>query len=134
MKTIKLLILLHILICISSCNDKDKDIQRVIGTYYLEEMCEDHLSGYVFTDERVVVIKESSKYGLLVNIGTTHDFNAFMSNDSLFIPLQKYTIFDGSQASFQGEGEIKNDSLFLHYKNGSTVGLIECDCKGKKVD
>jgi len=134
MKTIKLQLLLLLLpISINLCA---QDIQRFLGTYHLEGVCEDIVStGYVFPDERKVVITEGDESDLLfdINIGFTINFKAFILNDSLFIPLQWWKNFDETQASFQGKGKIENDSLFLYYKAGGTFGIFECKCKGKKI-
>jgi hypothetical protein len=139
MKTIfkikSLLLILLVLTSICSCKKKDtEDNQRVLETYYLEEACVEHILGYVLDGEREIVIKESDKYGLLVNINIgAPDFKAFLRGDSLFIPIQGWRTFDGSQATFRGEGEMKNDSLFLHYAAGGAFGIFECECKGGKT-
>jgi hypothetical protein len=88
-----------------------------------------------FPDERYVTIKESDKLSLLINISMedTPDFKALISNDSLFIPHQIWKDYGGTQASFRGEGEIRGGSLFLHYEEVGTFGLMECDCKRKQV-
>lgn len=136
MKTIKLqLLILLIPICINLCA---QDIQRFLGTYHLEGMCKDiSQEGNIFPDERDVIIKEGIESDLLINIGASTGFNSFktfVSEDSLSIPIQWWENFDETQASFQGKGKIKNDSLFLYYKTGGTFGAFECECKGKKVN
>ena len=135
MKIIKLqLLILLIPISINVCA---QDIQRFLGTYYLEGICKDMLQGgNVFPDERDVIIKEGTESDLLINIGASagfNDFKVFVSEDSLSIPLQWWDAFNGMQASFSGKGKIENDSLFLHYGAGGAFGVIECECKGKKT-
>ena len=140
MKTKTLLLMLFVLTGICSCNKKDesKDNQRVLAIYYLEGMCKDSLhsspDSIVFPDECTVVIKESDKYGLLINIEkTSADFKAFLRGDSLFIPHQQWCNFDGNQATFQGKGKMTDDSLFLHYGVGGRFGVFDCECKGGKI-
>jgi hypothetical protein len=137
------LLILLLLISVNSCREnenqeenKEEKIQHVFGIYSLEETCVDRVSGSVSNSKRKVVIKENTKLGVLINIDIDFnlEFKASISNDSLFIPLQYWEIYNGSQASFRGEGEIKNDSLFLHYTSGSTLGFFICDCKGKKTE
>ena len=114
-----------------------QDIQRFLGTYHLVGVCKDMLQeGSVFSDERDVVIAEGFESDLLINIGASarfNDFKAFILEDSLSIPIQWWDNFDETQASFQGKGNIENDSLFLYYKAGGTFGTFECECKGKKT-
>jgi hypothetical protein len=121
-------------ICI---NLSAQDIQPFLGTYHLEGMCEDLLGEDVFfSDERDIVIKEGSESDLLINIGASanfNDFEAFISNDSLFIPPQGWINYDGSEEWFQGKGKFENDSLFLNYTASGTFGAFECECKGKKT-
>ena len=124
------------LIILSSCSSSYKN-EDFLGTYNLEGMCEDMLSnGNTFPDERYVVITKGIESDLLIYINSISDtaFKAFVSNDSLFIPSQKWDNFDGTQASFKGEGKITNGFLFLHYSAGGTFGNFECECKGKKID
>lgn len=129
-----LLFVLLILTSICSCNKKDegKDNQHVLAIYHLEGTCLDDV--VVFRDECDIVIKESDKYGLLVNFGSiSTDFKAFLRGDSLFIPLQSWKEYNGNQASFQGNGKMKNDSLFLHYMTGGTFGFFDCESEGEKI-
>ena len=134
MKIIKLQ-LLTLLIPIS-INLFAQDIQRFLGTYHLEIECEDMLQEWnVFSGEHDVIITEGIESDLLINIGASaefNDFQAFVSEDSLFIPLQWWDNFDETQASFQGKGKVENDSLFLYYGLGGSFGILECECKGKK--
>ena len=133
------LIITLVVILFVSCDKNNetvegKNVQRFLGTYYLEGTCEEYVSGGVFLDEREVTIKKGIETDLLINIGslTSVDFNASVSNDSLYIPLQRWSNFDGTQSSFQGKGEIKNDTLFLRYMAGGSTGVVDCECKGGK--
>ena len=136
------LILLVPISIIYYCEPVSTDISHkhssFIGTYNVVGTCEDvlHVNNF-FADEKEVVIKAGTESDLLINIKSLSseiNFKASVSNDSLFIPLQWWTNTDGSQASFQANGAIRNDSLFLHYGAGGSFGLFDCDCKGKKVD
>ena len=135
MKTIKLrLLILLIPININLCA---QDIQRFLGIYLVEGMCKSILQeDFVFPDERGVIITEGVESDLLINIGASagfNDFKAFVSDDSLYIPLQWWETSHGTQAAFQGKGKIENDSLFLQYGAGGSFGLVECEVKGKKI-
>jgi len=114
-----------------------QDIQRFLGTYHLEGICETFIeNNFVFTEERDVIITEGTESDLLINIGASagnNEFKVFISEDSLFIPVQWWVNFNETQATFRGKGRIENDSLFLYYKAGGTFGIIECNCKGKKT-
>ena len=117
--------------------DSNQDIQHFLGTYHLKGICEDMVQvGFVFPDERDVIISEGIESDLLINIDASANFNNFkvyFLKDSLYIPLQWWNNFDETQASFQGKGKIENDSLFLRYGVGGTFGVIECHCKGEKI-
>ena len=131
MKKGKIILLIILLAVGYSCKSTSN---IVLGTYYLEGECNDMLNeGKAYPDERMVTIKQGIKSQLQINIGEYVDFEAFESNDSLFVPLQWWTNFDGSQSSFQGKGKVENDSLFLHYSVGGSFGVLECECTGKKV-
>ena len=114
-----------------------QDIQRFLGPYHLEGICETFIeNNFVFTEERDVIITEGTESDLLINIGASagnNEFKVFISEDSLFIPVQWWVNFNETQASFQGKGNIENDSLFLYYKATGSFGIIECNCKGKKT-
>ena len=134
MKTIKLqLLILLIPINIILCA---QDIQRFLGTYHLEGICKDMLQeGNVYPDKRDVIITEGIESDLLINIGASandNDFQTFISEDSLFIPLQWWVNYDGTNASFKAKGKVENDSLFLSYGAGGTFGVFFCECKGKR--
>ena len=134
MKIIKLQILM--LLIPININLYAQDIQRFLGTYHLKGVCEDYThAGFVFPDERNVIIKEGIESDLLINIGASandNDFKTFLSEDSLFIPLQWWVNYDGTNASFKAKGKLENDSLFLSYGAGGTFGVFFCECKESK--
>ena len=135
----KILLILLIPVSLTSCNKdrhKDEYALSIIENYYIEGTCKNVLQeDFVFSDERHVAIKKNGKSELFfeINIDFTPDFEAFMLDDSLFIPLQLWKNFDETQASFQAHGLMIDDSLFLHYGVGGTFGIFDCNCKGKKI-
>lgn len=88
MKTIRLQ--LFILLISISINSYAQDIQHFLGTYHLKGICKNMLQED-FPEERKVIITEGVVSDLLINIGASagfNDFKAFISDDSLSIPLQ----------------------------------------------
>ena len=132
MKTKKLYLL--VLLGSISINLYAQDIQRFLGTYYLEVKGYEYVHNYPFFSETIVVIKEGIKYDLLIEVGSVDNLDAFILNDSLFIlPVIRDNIFDGTQWSFYGEGKIRNDSLFLSYGSSGSFGSNSCEGKGGKT-
>jgi len=134
MKKYFLVLILLIPISINLCA---QDIQHFLGTYHLKGVCKDMLQEEnIFPDERDVIITKGIESDLLINIGASvgfNDFKAFISEDSLSVPIQWWDNFDETQAALQGKGKIENNSLFLYYKTWGTFGAFECECKGKKT-
>jgi len=114
----------------------NQDIQRFLGEYSLKGMCkvlapwQDEIPL-----EKYVVIKTGIESDLLIQyLGFAQsDFKAFILNDSLFIPNQWGNIVWEYPESFRGGGEIKNDTLFMRFRNGGEFGVLECECKGRKI-
>jgi len=114
----------------------NQDVQRFLGSYSLEGTCEELIMDLMFSNKCTVVITEGTESDLLFDINgylSTPAFKAYVSNDSLVVPLQLREEFDWIQ-TFKGEGKIKNDSLFLYYGVCGTQGCIECEVKGKKTN
>jgi hypothetical protein len=90
----------------------------------------------LFDDERDIILSAGDESDLLLDMqpfSSESRLQVFIHNDSLFIPVQSFENFDGTQASFSGEGKVTNDSIFLHYRSGGTFGVFECNGKGKKM-
>jgi hypothetical protein len=108
-----------------------QDIQRFLGSYSQECVCFDVIadnSKHFFNI--FFVVKEGIESDLLVDVNSfamPRDFKAFILNDTSFIiPLQWQDDFRGGQASFSGEGKIRNDSLFLYYSEGGWFTVFDC--------
>ena len=111
--------------------------ERFIGTFRITGECLDlNHENNIFDEERDIILSAGNESCLLLDMmsfsGKSH-LQVFIHNDSIFIPLQSFENFDGTQASFSGEGKVINDSIFLHYRTGGTFGVFECNCKGKKT-
>jgi hypothetical protein len=132
MKTIKLFLL--ILLSTVSINLFADDIQHFTGAFHIEETCSNE-TGYVFSGEKDIYFTAGDESDLLFAMPSNgiKGLNAFVDNDSIFIPLQWWDNYDDTQASFAGKGKIINDSIFLHYGAGGAFGVVDCDCKGEKI-
>jgi len=114
----------------------NQDIQRFLGEYHLEGTCkvlapwQDEVPV-----EKYVIIETGIESDLLIsNVGFAQsEFNIFILNDNLFIPLQWGGIVWEHPESFRGEGQLKNDTLFMHFGSGGELGILECECQGKKI-
>ena len=119
----------------------NQDIQRFLGTYLVEEICKDvtnssKTSGTFSSETKGVTIEEGIESDLLISA----DYGflpAFVFDNSFFVPYHHWEI-DSVRLSkgFSGEGKITNDSIFLHYRkyhNGIKL-VLDCTCKGKKID
>ncbi|MDR1416990.1 MAG: T9SS type A sorting domain-containing protein [Prevotellaceae bacterium] len=134
MKIIK--IQLIVFLCFANTALFAQDVERFIGTFRITGECVDlnHESN-IFDEERDIILSAGNESGLLLNISSfsSNYLQVFIHNDSIFIPLQSFENFDGTQASFSGEGKVINDSIFLHYRAGGSFGAFECNGKGKKM-
>jgi len=112
----------------------NQDIQRFCGMYLLEGTCKERTMGFTYSNEHYVLITEGIESDLLISgIADWNVYKAFMFDNAFFIPLHWIDDISGGQAAFLGGGEIRNDSLFLSYRGGGLSGVVECDCKGKKI-
>ena len=142
MKTIKfLLLILLIQVYFNSCAKESEEIEeiRILETveYRVAGIC---VEKTIFPEleiefERSVFTRKIYETDFLLNFDniTYKGYDAFLSGDSLFIPLQWYPSYNGINASFQGKAKIENDSIFLSYKEGGPDGVFFCECKGKKI-
>jgi hypothetical protein len=134
MKTIKLQLI--VLLCFTNITLFAQDAERFIGTFRIVGECGDLIHEFNFSEERDIVLSAGNESDLLLEMqafSSKSYLQVFIHNDSIFIPLQPFEDFDGTQAFFSGEGKIINDSIFLHYKAGGTFGEFECNGKGKKM-
>ena len=121
---------------IEKIGELNQDIQRFLGTYAIEIVCNTTMRGSIILSE------EKENHILFFSIiGYVHveGIYTYVSGDSLFIPFQWYWYFpSGSMGSFTGKGKMKNDSIFFNIVYGSygydfsVINFINCDCKGKK--
>ena len=112
----------------------NQDIQLFLDMYLLECQCVNVISGDLLSHESYATIKEckSMEYDLLISIEIPVgriDLKTYTFKNAFFIPRQE----NEERFPFIGGGEIRNDSLFLHYVAGSSLGGIQCDCKGEKI-
>ena len=120
-----------------------QDTQRFLGEYRLDGICRQlYYLTTTFKDPITitVTITEGIESDLILTEGPEYpNFKVFIVDDSFFIPGADWYWEVGSYF-FNGDGNIKNDSLFMHYiiahttSGGTSGGTIECKCKGKKID
>ncbi|MCL2327264.1 MAG: T9SS type A sorting domain-containing protein [Bacteroidetes bacterium] len=126
MKNLTLLVIL-LLSGVTLCA---QDMQRILGTYETERTCVPETDPI----ECYVIVKEGTESDLLINVSITDFyFNAFVSNDSLFIPLQGGGMIWEDRVFLQGKGKIEGDSLFLQLTIRVGTFDIICDYSGKKT-
>ncbi len=122
--------------------------QRFLGTYSIERICSAGPLDTTFTYHDIVIEKGIDSDLLLLHfmdnlIVGGDSVKAFTSNDSLFIPEQEWEQEEYYvKHFFWGNGEIRNDSIFLHVVHGTIATIppynalvvVGCECKGKKID
>jgi hypothetical protein len=131
MKIIKLSVIVCIVSLIACTHDNQSDPS---GFYRVKSICEVP-SGRFYTFETEITLLKKTESKFLFSRSELPDkyLDAFMENDNLYIPFQWFIRYDESEGSFQGEGKIKGDSIFLHYETENTYGVVKCDCQGKKI-
>jgi hypothetical protein len=137
MKTTKLQLI--VLLCFANIALFAQNAERFIGTFHIVGECTDlNHENNIFDENRdiIIILSAGNESGLLLEMqpfSSKSHLQVFIHNDSIFIPLQPFENFDGTQAFFSGEGKVINDSIFFHYHAGGTFGSFECNVKGKKM-
>ncbi len=130
-----------------------QDVQRFFGTYSVESICFPVNASEVILSPMYhdIVITEGVDSDLLISFFPMrysyceYNVNAFIINDSLYIPYQSWIYCDEDQfgdsieCSFEGKGKISNDSISLLFFYGSAntippqsdLGSFVCNCKNK---
>jgi len=122
-------IIVLVMVLLSGVTLCAQDIQHFLGVYDMER------KEGIYTTQCYVTIKKGTESDLLINasfFASNFYYNAFVSNDSLFIPLQRDTTILDERVGLQGKGKIEGDSLFLQFTYWFEFPY-SYDCRGKKI-